>query len=102
VRHIENDEMERAAAIMTAALGCSGFVSFDFMLDPDTGRAVLIEMNPRSITSSHLGGLFGYDICGALAGHLMGTPLPPEKPGLTPATVALFPKELSGMRKALI
>jgi Carbamoyl-phosphate synthase L chain, ATP binding domain len=94
VRQIENDEIDRAAAIMTAALGCSGFVSFDFMLDPDTGHAVLIEMNPRSITSSHLGGLFGHDICGALAGHLMGTPLPPVKPGLTPAAVALFPKEL--------
>jgi hypothetical protein len=94
VRQIENDEMDRAAAIITSALGCSGFVSFDFMLDPGTGRAVLIEMNPRSITSSHLGGLFGHDICRALAGHLMGTPLPSVKPGLTPAAVALFPKEL--------
>ena len=94
VRHIENDEMERAAAIMTAALGCSGFVSFDFMLDPDTGRAALIEMNPRGIPSTHLGGLFGHDICGALAAHLMGTPLPPVKPGSTIAAIALFPKEL--------
>jgi len=59
--------MDRASATMTAALGCSGFVSYDFMLDRETGRAALIEMNPRSVSSTHLGAVFGRDICGAFA-----------------------------------
>lgn len=94
VRHIENDEMECAAATMTAALGCSGFVSFDFMLDQKTGRAALIEMNPRSVSSTHLGAIFGHDICGAFAAKLSGAPPPAPQPAQTTAAVALFPKEL--------
>lgn len=94
VRHIENDEMDRAATTMTAALGCSGFVSFDFVLDQETGRAALIEMNPRSVSSTHLGAVFGHDICGAFAAKLSGALLPPAQPTPTTSAVALFPKEL--------
>lgn len=94
VRHIENDEMNRTAAKMTAALGCSGFVSFDFMLDQETGRAALIEMNPRSITSTHLGALFGRDVCGAFTAELLGNRPPAPRPAKTEAAIALFPKEL--------
>jgi len=94
VRHIKNDEMNRTSATMTAALGCSGFVSFDFILDRKTGRAALIEMNPRSVSSTHLGAVFGSDICGALAAKLSGAPSPAAPPVQTAEAVALFPKEL--------
>ena len=94
VRHIEHEEMDRASATMTAALGCSGFVSYDFMLDRETGRAALIEMNPRSVSSTHLGAVFGRDICGAFAAELLGAPLPAAQPVQMTAAVALFPKEL--------
>jgi len=94
VRYIENEEMDHTAATITAALGCSGFVSFDFMLDRKTGRASLIEMNPRSITTTHLGVLFGRDVCGAFAARLSGASLRPARAAETDSAIALFPKEL--------
>jgi ATP-grasp domain len=94
VRLVENREMDDVAAAMTAALGCSGFVSYDFMLDEDQGRAALIEMNPRCVGSCHLGGLFGHDICGALVAELSGSSAPRPHGLSTTKLVALFPKEL--------
>ena len=64
------------------------------MLDRETGRAALIEMNPRSVSSTHLGAIFGRDICGAFAAELSGAPLPAAQPVQMTAAVALFPKEL--------
>jgi biotin carboxylase len=94
VRRIENPEMNEAAAAVTASLGCSGIVAFDFMLDERRDRATLIEMNPRSVGSCHLGGLFGSDICGALVSQLTGS-LAPLRPRVSDSRlVALFPKEL--------
>ncbi|MCW6511632.1 ATP-grasp domain-containing protein [Lichenifustis flavocetrariae] len=84
-------EMAESARRMVAALGCSGFVSFDFIVDAEN-RAFLIEMNPRPIGSTHLGRLFGHDLVRAFVrgqaqdGHT--ALLPPE------TAVALFPKEL--------
>jgi biotin carboxylase len=94
VRLVENREMDDITIAMTAALGCSGFVSYDFMLDEKTGRAALIEMNPRCVGSCHLGGLFGHDICGALVSELSGLPAPQPLRSLEKKFVALFPKEL--------
>lgn len=94
IRHVENDEMDRACAAMTSALGCSGFVSFDFMLDRETGRAALIEMNPRSVGSTHLGALFGHDICAAFVAKVTGGPQPDTRPATSAPAIALFPKEL--------
>jgi hypothetical protein len=94
VRLVENREMEDIATALTAALGCSGFVSYDFMLDEKQGRAALIEMNPRCVGSCHLGGLFGHDICGALVAELSGSPAPRPLELSKTKLVALFPKEL--------
>jgi hypothetical protein len=94
VRLVENREMDDIAMAMTTALGCSGFVSFDFMLDEKHGRAALIEMNPFCVGSSHLGGLFGHDICGALVSELSGLPAPQPLRSSEKKVVALFPKEL--------
>jgi predicted ATP-grasp superfamily ATP-dependent carboligase len=94
VRPVNNREMEDIAVAVTAELGCSGFVSYDFMLDEEQGRATLIEMNPRCVGSCHLGKLFGHDVCGALIAYLTGAVVP-ERSALSSAQrVALFPKEL--------
>jgi hypothetical protein len=95
VRHIENAQMAEAARRLVSAMGCSGFVSFDFMLDEATGAAVLIELNPRPIGTTHLGRRFGHDPCGALLARI--GPHLPMAPPATVATVervALFPKEI--------
>lgn len=93
VAHIENAEMSEACRRIVAALGSSGFVSFDFMLDEVSGHARLIEINARPIGTAHLGGWFGHDVCAALAGAL-GAVTAPSRIRLSSRSVALFPKEL--------
>ncbi len=94
VRPLDHPEMEATARVLAAALGLSGFASFDFILSPD-GAAHLIEMNARPVGSGHLARHFGHDLYGAWLGALSGSvaaALPELVP--PPRAVALFPKEL--------
>lgn len=87
---IDSAGMTDAASRIVAALGCSGFVSFDFMVDRQ-GQPLLIEMNPRPIGSTHLGRAFGHDLARAFLTGRAKT----ETAGAEAAhAVALFPKEL--------
>ncbi|RYC32666.1 hypothetical protein D3273_08040 [Lichenibacterium minor] len=94
VRPIDHPEMAEAAVRLAAALGLSGFASFDFIVAPD-GAAHLIEMNARPIGSGHLGRRFGHDLYGAWLRALPGSveAVAPAVPD-APCRVALFPKEL--------
>ena len=94
LRWTDHAGMADAAGILVAALKCSGFVSFDFMLRPE-GQAELIEMNPRPIGSSHLGCLFGHDVFAALLAHMGGADYRAPRAVLAQKhIIALFPKEL--------
>ena len=55
-----------------SALGCTGFISFDFMIEEGSGRPLLIECNPRPVPVTHLGGRIGVDLAGELAALLAG------------------------------
>ena len=57
--------MELASAEMIAALGFTGFVGFDFMIDSQTGEHYLLECNPRPVPMCHLGKRIGVDLCAA-------------------------------------
>ncbi len=94
VEPIVHPEMEAAAHRLVAALGCSGFVSLDFILSPD-GGAHLIEMNARPVGSGHLGRRFGHDVYGAWLRRFPGwrEDAPSDAPEAVHA-VALFPKEM--------
>jgi len=94
IRPVDNAEMDEAARRLVAALGCSGFVSFDFLLSRD-GRATLIEMNARPVGSGHLAARFGYDLYGAWLKRFPGFSVS-ESRSLeeAPRSVALFPKEM--------
>jgi predicted ATP-grasp superfamily ATP-dependent carboligase len=95
VRYLDHPEMEATAARLVAALGLSGFASFDFVIAEDGGGAFLIELNPRTIGTIHLGRLFGHDLCGAFARHLGWLTEVPETVELPKETaVVLFPNEL--------
>lgn len=95
VRQIENAEMAEAARRFVAAQTCSGFLSFDFMLDDATGAATLIEVNARPIGTTHLGRHFGHDVCAPLLARIGGAaPQVALPPAPRPRAVALFPKEL--------
>ena len=94
LRWTDHAGMADAAGILVAALKCSGFVSFDFLLRPE-GQAELIEMNPRPIGSSHLGCLFGHDVFAALLAHMGGADYRAPRAVLAQKhIIALFPKEL--------
>jgi hypothetical protein len=87
IRQTENAEMEQTASAIIKALGLSGFVSFDFIVDGE-GRAHLLELNPRVTGSTHLGKLFGADLIAALMGS------PPYLAPVAPTSIALFPKAI--------
>jgi len=93
VRTIENEEMSSAVCKMVRRLQLSGLHGFDFMVEANTGRAHLIEMNPRATQVGHLTLGPGRDIPGALYAAVSG-----ETPRLAPKvteldTIALFPQE---------
>ncbi len=93
LRPLDRPDMEQATAALVAATECSGYVSLDFILS-DEG-ACLIELNPRPVTSGHLGRLYGHDIHAAFAAHLRGVAAEATSPlKAGPASVALFPREL--------
>ena len=95
LRRIDHPEIDEAVRLITQALGCSGFISFDFIVSPD-GSAYLIELNARPVGSGHLGVRFGRDVYGGWLTQFAGFRIKtPEVPVLEPArSVALFPKEM--------
>ena len=96
VRFIDHPEMESTATRLVAALGLSGFAHFDFVIAEDGGGAFVIELNPRTTVSLHLGRQFGHDLCGALGQHLGWPAEAPETVELPKeAAVALFPNEIA-------
>lgn len=94
VQVIEHPDMTASAAAMVARLGLSGFLGFDFVLDPQTGRALMIEMNPRATPICHLTAADGQGgLAAAFAAHLAGqeaSAVPLPAPG---EVIALFPGE---------
>ena len=92
VRVIQHPQMSRAATLLAARLGLSGFFGLDFMLERATGTAWLIELNPRCTQLGHLPLTSRGDLAGAwvdaLTGHRTGTATP--FPGAQ--TIAFFPQ----------
>lgn len=89
---VRNEEMRLAAGKLAGAWGLSGFIGFDFMLDPQ-GDAWLIECNPRPTSIAHLGARAGENVCLALHHQLAGLPqLPMQQKGTL--IVAHFPHEM--------
>ncbi len=72
--------MANASERLIEALGCTGFIGFDFILPEGdltaTGVPVLIECNPRPIQTCHLGYRVGVDLVQALADLLRGGAVP--------------------------
>ncbi len=95
LRQVDYPEIDDAVSLLVAELGCSGFVSFDFLVSPD-GSTRLIELNARTVGSGHLGARLGHDIYGRWLAQLPGvsaripntSPIDPARP------IALFPKEM--------
>lgn len=89
-------DMAEASARMVRALGVTGFISFDFMIEHGTGKAYLLECNARPNQVSHLGARMGADFCAALLASLRaGAPAPDVAPleATHAETITLFPQE---------
>ncbi|MFM9935665.1 MAG: ATP-grasp domain-containing protein [Novosphingobium sp.] len=76
VRLGHDQRMADSAGKMVAALGLTGFVSFDFMIPDDGSEPVLIECNPRPVPVHHLGREVGVDLAAAFARLLNGESVP--------------------------
>src|SRR5271166_784957 len=88
-RVIDNPQMLDTARRIVAALGLSGMIGLDFMIEAATGRPYLIEMNPRNtpICAVRLGP--GRDLAEALVARLAGR-TPRERPIRTECDILVF------------
>jgi glutathione synthase/RimK-type ligase-like ATP-grasp enzyme len=93
LRLIENAEMLDAAEKMASRLNLSGFHGFDFMIEANTGRAYLIEINPRSTQVGHLTLGPGRDLPAALYSAVTGKQIQEALKVTEKDTIALFPQE---------
>jgi carbamoylphosphate synthase large subunit len=90
-RIIHNTEMIDTATRIVKALGLSGMIGFDFMIEAATGAAYLIEMNPRNtpICAIRLGP--GRDLAEALVARISGQPVRERPPRTERDIVVFFP-----------
>lgn len=89
VRLVDNADMTFAAKSVVASLQLSGLCGLDFVLD-ESGRAYLIELNPRATPTAHLVGADGSDPLSALrAACGPELPLPRSAPGPEDLVVSL-------------
>jgi hypothetical protein len=93
VRLIDNEDMSETVSRIAMRLKLSGIHGFDFILEVDSRKPYLIEINPRATQLCHLTLGPGRDIPAALQGALSGKPVA-LSPKLTENdTIALFPQE---------
>jgi len=90
VRIVENEQMLHTVKQMSERLGLSGFGSFDFVLEKETGRAFLTEFNSYCAGPSHLNAGDGHDLVDAICRKWLGTS-PARPPAHTGPIVAYFP-----------
>ena len=78
-----------------AALDLHGLAGAQYMIEPDRGAALLIEIHRRMLPATHAGGLVGVDLAAALRACVDGVPWtgPTDLPGGTGRRIALFPQE---------
>lgn len=96
VRVIDNPQMRHAAETIVARLGFTGLCGFDFMLDPRSGNAYLIEMNARATQTCILTLGPDRDAVAAIASLLTGRLEPSPPLPLRGDTIALFPGAWQG------
>ncbi|MBI3475601.1 MAG: ATP-grasp domain-containing protein [Acidobacteria bacterium] len=93
VRFMENEEMSDAASRIARRLRLSGIHGLDFMLEADTRKPYMIEINPRVTQLCHLTLGLGHDVPAALLEALSGKTVAPSPKLTDHDTIALFPQE---------
>jgi hypothetical protein len=93
VRRVRGEAMIAAARSIARHLGHSGLFGFDFVLDDDSERANLVEINPRATQTHHFPGYESPDPAAALFGAISNQPIVQPAPRWLTDEVALFPQE---------
>ncbi len=94
VRLLKHEEIANTARLLTKQFVLSGFHGIDFVLEEGTGKAYLIEMNPRATQLGHLKVLPEGNLVDALAATL-SHPAPivrPDRNRVARDVIALFPQ----------
>jgi hypothetical protein len=93
LRLIENEEIDAITRKSVRRLNISGLHGFDFLLEKETEKPYLIEMNPRATQVGHLALGPRRDLPEALMATASGRPIR-ESPRVTQnPMIALFPQE---------
>ena len=90
VRVVRRPELEEGARRFVRRLGLSGFVGFDFVIDPETDEARVIEVNPRATALAGIPTREGTSPAIEAAAALGATALRPASPPRD--LVAVLPK----------
>jgi hypothetical protein len=93
IKTIANPEMEQAGRLIVQELGMSGFCGLDFIVEANTGKLYLIELNPRATQIGHLTLIGKQNLVAALYGALRGEPSMPSTT-FVEETIAFFPHSL--------
>jgi len=101
VRIVQNAEMMVAAQRIAARLRLSGFFGLDFMVEEQTSRLYLIELNPRCTPLCHLHFGKGRDLIAALYAELTGAPVRDIAPVTENDLIAYFPAAWKHNRELL-
>lgn len=92
VRLVDDSEMMTAAKRIASRLNLSGFFGLDFMIDEQSNRTYLIEMNPRCTPLCHLQLGPGRDMIEALRAQLSGEQYRETPPVTENSLIAYFPQ----------
>jgi biotin carboxylase len=92
VQVIDEPEVLQAIKKLCRRLRVTGLYGFDFILERESGRPFLLEINPRATPTTHLRTSAG-SLAFALRLALTGTGTKPEPLYRTGERIALFPQE---------
>jgi hypothetical protein len=93
MRLIDHPDMSLAVEKITRRLKLSGVHGFDFMLEANTGKAYLIEINPRVTQVGHLPLGPGRDLSAALVAAMSGCAVQATSKVTEKEVITLFPQE---------
>jgi hypothetical protein len=91
---VDHPEMAETATSIVKAMRLTGLCGFDFVLESGTGRAHLVELNPRATPTSHLLTADGSDPLRVLSAAMRMQAPPRRGMPYSQGLVALFPQEL--------
>jgi len=93
MRLIDHPDVSYAVEKIVRRLKLSGVHGFDFMLEASTGKAYLIEINPRITQVGHLALGPGRDLSAALVAAMSGCAIQPTPKVTDKDIITLFPQE---------